>query len=252
MAQLLNNHVPLRDFPRRCRRCRRAHRLLGAPHAGHDLRHARSARGPAAVLQVRAVAEERLVQVPRRRQRRPAPQRCRGRPRRRDAQLRQPRPGARPGRQAPRHPRPHCHAHQRLGRQAPGRRGIRRPRHPVRPNLAARETTTSQVQEETGAILIPPYDHPDIMAGQGTAALELLAEVPDLDAVIAPVGGGGLVSGVSIAAAEFGPTSACLPPSRWAPTMPPAPAPPARASRRPRPRRSPTACSPASASAPGR
>jgi threonine dehydratase len=71
---------------------------------------------------------------------------------------------------------------------------------PCEPNLAARETTTARVQEETGAVLIPPYDHPAIMAGQGTAALELLAEVPDLDAVIAPVGGGGLVSGTSIAA----------------------------------------------------
>ena len=71
---------------------------------------------------------------------------------------------------------------------------------PCAPNLAARETTTAAVQAETGAVLIPPYDHPDIMAGQGTAALELLAEVPDVDAVIAPVGGGGLISGVSIAA----------------------------------------------------
>ncbi len=71
---------------------------------------------------------------------------------------------------------------------------------PCAPNLAARETTTAQVQAETGAVLIPPYDHPDVMAGQGTTALELLAEAPDLDAIIAPVGGGGLVSGVSIAA----------------------------------------------------
>jgi threonine dehydratase/serine racemase len=71
---------------------------------------------------------------------------------------------------------------------------------PCAPNLAARETTTALVQGETGAVLIPPYDHADIMAGQGTAALELLDEVPDLDAVIAPVGGGGLLSGVTIAA----------------------------------------------------
>jgi threonine dehydratase/serine racemase len=74
------------------------------------------------------------------------------------------------------------------------------------PNLAARETTTATVQAETGAVLIPPYDHPDIMAGQGTAALELLEEVPDLDAVIAPIGGGGLMSGVSIAARAVRPT----------------------------------------------
>lgn len=77
---------------------------------------------------------------------------------------------------------------------------------PCAPNLAARETTTATVQRETGAVLIPPYDHPAIMAGQGTAALELLDEVPDLDAVIAPIGGGGLMSGVSIAARAVRPT----------------------------------------------
>jgi threonine dehydratase/serine racemase len=77
---------------------------------------------------------------------------------------------------------------------------------PCAPNLAARETTTAAVQKETGAILIPPYDYPDVMAGQGTAALELLQEVPDLDALIAPVGGGGLMSGISIAARAVRPT----------------------------------------------
>ncbi len=68
------------------------------------------------------------------------------------------------------------------------------------PNLAARESTAAAVLAETGGTLIPPYDHPDVIAGQGTAALELLEEVPDLDAVVAPVGGGGLLSGVAIAA----------------------------------------------------
>jgi threonine dehydratase/serine racemase len=68
------------------------------------------------------------------------------------------------------------------------------------PTLAARETTAAAVLAETGGTLIPPYDHPDVIAGQGTAALELLEEVPDLDAVVAPVGGGGLVAGVCIAA----------------------------------------------------
>jgi len=67
------------------------------------------------------------------------------------------------------------------------------------PNLAARESTTAQIQAETGATLIPPYDHPQIIAGQGTAALELLEQVPDLDAVIAPVGGGGLMAGTCLA-----------------------------------------------------
>jgi threonine dehydratase len=74
------------------------------------------------------------------------------------------------------------------------------------PNLAARETTTAQVQAQTGATLIPPYDHPDVIAGQGTVALELLTQVADLDALIAPVGGGGLMAGLAIAARALKPT----------------------------------------------
>ncbi len=73
------------------------------------------------------------------------------------------------------------------------------------PNLAARETTAAAVQAETGATLIPPYDHPDIVAGQGTVGLELHAQAPDLDAVVVPVGGGGLVSGVALAMRELAP-----------------------------------------------
>jgi threonine dehydratase/serine racemase len=68
------------------------------------------------------------------------------------------------------------------------------------PTLAARESTTERVRAETGAALIPPYDHPDVIAGQGTATLELLEEVNDIDVVVAPVGGGGLLSGTCIAA----------------------------------------------------
>jgi threonine dehydratase/serine racemase len=68
------------------------------------------------------------------------------------------------------------------------------------PTLPARERTAAVVVAETGATLISPYDHPDVIAGQGTAALELLEDVPGLDALVAPVGGGGLVSGVSIVA----------------------------------------------------
>jgi threonine dehydratase len=55
------------------------------------------------------------------------------------------------------------------------------------------------VQRDTGAILVHPFDDARVIAGQGTAALELLDEVPTLDIVIAPVGGGGLLSGTSIA-----------------------------------------------------
>jgi threonine dehydratase len=67
------------------------------------------------------------------------------------------------------------------------------------PTLAARETTAAAVLAETGGTLIHPYDHPDVIAGQGTAGLELLEQVRDLDAVITPVGGGGLLSGVCLA-----------------------------------------------------
>jgi threonine dehydratase/serine racemase len=73
------------------------------------------------------------------------------------------------------------------------------------PTLAAREQTARAVLEETGGTLIPPYDHADVIAGQGTAALELLEDVPDLDAIVAPVGGGGLISGTCAAAKAISP-----------------------------------------------
>ena len=71
--------------------------------------------------------------------------------------------------------------------------------------LAAREATCAQVVANTGGTLVHPYDDYDVIAGQGTAALELLAEVGDLDAIIAPVGGGGLLSGTAIAAKGVAP-----------------------------------------------
>jgi len=58
---------------------------------------------------------------------------------------------------------------------------------------------------ESGATLVPPYDHPWTIAGQGTAVLELLEEVPDLDAIVVCIGGGGLISGSAIAAKSFRP-----------------------------------------------
>ena len=58
-----------------------------------------------------------------------------------------------------------------------------------------REQIAAEVLQRTGAVLIPPFDHPMIIAGQGTAALEVLDEVAGLDAIITPVGGGGLLSG---------------------------------------------------------
>lgn len=76
---------------------------------------------------------------------------------------------------------------------------------PCEPTLEAREETTSRIMAETGATMIHPYDDPRIIAGQGTAALELLEDVPDLDAIIAPVGGGGLLSGTALAARGMSP-----------------------------------------------
>ena len=73
------------------------------------------------------------------------------------------------------------------------------------PNLAARDEVAARVLEETGGAFIPPYDHADIIAGQGTAALELFEQVPGLDAVVAPIGGGGLLSGTVLALRELAP-----------------------------------------------
>ena len=68
------------------------------------------------------------------------------------------------------------------------------------PSVAAREATCTAVETETGATLVHPYDDWRVIAGQGTAALELLDVEPELDAIITPVGGGGLLSGTAIAA----------------------------------------------------
>lgn len=68
------------------------------------------------------------------------------------------------------------------------------------PNMRARDATVAEVVADSGATLIHPFDHPDVIAGQGTAAMELLAAQPGLDAIVAPVGGGGLLSGTGIAA----------------------------------------------------
>ena len=68
------------------------------------------------------------------------------------------------------------------------------------PTLAARETTARQVMERTGAAFIHPYDDLRVMAGQGTTAIELLEDFPQLDVILCPVGGGGQLSGIAVAA----------------------------------------------------
>jgi threonine dehydratase len=73
------------------------------------------------------------------------------------------------------------------------------------PNMASREATTAAVMQQTGAHLVHPYNDVRVIAGQGTAALELLEEVPDLDFILTPVSGGGLLSGTAIAAKSLRP-----------------------------------------------
>jgi threonine dehydratase len=73
------------------------------------------------------------------------------------------------------------------------------------PTYAARESNAKSVVERTGAVFIHPFNDPRVMAGQGTLALELLEDVPDLTDVLCPVGGGGLISGVSAAIKSINP-----------------------------------------------
>jgi len=71
--------------------------------------------------------------------------------------------------------------------------------------VESREKTLLEVQKATGATVIHPYNDYRIISGQGTVALELLEEVPELDMVLVPVGGGGLISGIAIAVSEITP-----------------------------------------------
>ncbi|MDT7828407.1 pyridoxal-phosphate dependent enzyme [Pricia sp. S334] len=72
------------------------------------------------------------------------------------------------------------------------------------PSLAAREAAAQEIERETGAVLIHPSNDENVIVGQGTACMELLEEHPDLEFVLAPVGGGGLIAGTSLAAHYFG------------------------------------------------
>jgi len=56
--------------------------------------------------------------------------------------------------------------------------------------------------ESTGAVFVPPFDHPDVVAGQGTVGLEILDQVPDVDTIVVPIGGGGLIAGIASAVAQ--------------------------------------------------
>jgi len=77
--------------------------------------------------------------------------------------------------------------------------------HACAPGMAAREARCDAVQRETGAVLVHPYTDPHVIAGQGTAALELLNAVDRLDVMVVPVGGGGLAAGTAITVAALAP-----------------------------------------------
>ncbi|MBJ6981858.1 pyridoxal-phosphate dependent enzyme [Luteimonas sp. MC1572] len=77
--------------------------------------------------------------------------------------------------------------------------------HRCAPGIAAREAACAEVQTASGATLVHPYADPLVIAGQGTAALELLAEAGDLDALVVPVGGGGLAAGTALTLAARAP-----------------------------------------------
>ena len=65
-------------------------------------------------------------------------------------------------------------------------------------SFAERFSRAMQVQEEQGAAIVPPFDDPKVVAGQGTIGLEIMEDLPDVDTVLVPVGGGGLISGISL------------------------------------------------------
>ena len=71
--------------------------------------------------------------------------------------------------------------------------------------VESREKTLLEVQDATGATVIHPYNDYKIMSGQGTVALEFLEQKPDLDIILVPIGGGGLISGIAVAVSEIAP-----------------------------------------------
>jgi threonine dehydratase/serine racemase len=73
------------------------------------------------------------------------------------------------------------------------------------PTLSAREAGLADVVARTGAVAIPPFDHPMVIAGQGTIACEILEDLPEIDTIVAPVGGGGMIGGIAIAARALSP-----------------------------------------------
>ena len=78
------------------------------------------------------------------------------------------------------------------------------------PTLEAREKTAEEIAQKTGATFVHPSNDTDVIIGQGTAAMELLEDNPDLEVIMTPVGGGGLIGGCSAATAYFGRNAICI------------------------------------------
>ena len=195
-------------------RCRSPSPMSGPRPSGSRARSSgRRAPGPrrcrtssaARRRQVREPPVHRVVQGPGRAQPAAHPDR-RGASRRRRRRVgRQPRPGRRPPRRPPRHRRHdrdagvhpvrqgRAHARPRRDGRAQGRDGRRR------------DGPRSRSSSRPGCTFVHPFDDPLVIAGAGTVGLELLADHPDLDVLVVPVGGGGLIAGVAIAARELRP-----------------------------------------------
>jgi threonine dehydratase len=80
----------------------------------------------------------------------------------------------------------------------------------VPPTLTARAAAAADISERRGYILIPPFDHPDVIAGQGTIGLEIIEDLPEADAVVVPVSGGGLISGIAVAVRALNPSATII------------------------------------------
>lgn len=78
------------------------------------------------------------------------------------------------------------------------------------PTMQAREATLAEVVARTGAAVVPPFDHVDVVNGQGTLGLEMVQDWPEVDVIVAPVGGGGMVGGTAVAAKGLKPSVAVL------------------------------------------
>ena len=152
--------------------------------------HARAAQG-------REPAAHGRVQAARRGQPHVDAERRRARARRRRRERRQPRPGRRARGDRARRLLARLHARRRPARQA-GRDGRLRRRGRARGRDVRGELRGGALRPE-GRVLVPPFDDPAIIAGQGTIGLELLEQAPDADTVVVPLGGGGLLSGIAIA-----------------------------------------------------